>query len=203
MTGKVSLPLSARTMNKEKSQRSTNIGHVPPFIPALNTLTKPASSLPTKYHYHSQIGLTQSASNDTNSHGRLQNWLVNTQTSHFSERSHLRKQVAIDSLDNASNYTPHHDKKKLQEMRRELILLFRFFCLDKNLIVQVLKDKKSVDGSGGIAREGKANFSEFDVHQMMTQSLSSVQDWLHELHTLHTENLTYKEKMAQLEVEST
>ena len=76
--------------------------------------------------------------------------------------------AAIDSLDNASNFTPRHDKKKLMEMRSELILIFRFFCLDKNLIVQLLKDKLSCDGSGGIARDGLASFPEQDVHQMMS-----------------------------------
>ena len=55
-------------------------------------------------------------------------------------------------------------------MRRELILIFRFFCLDKNLIVSYLKER----GSGGIARDGHAIFEEPDVHEIMSQALCSV-----------------------------
>ena len=75
----------------------------------------------------------------------------------------------FDSLDNASNFTSHHDKKKLKEMRKELILIFRFFCLDKNLIVELLKGP-----GGGVSKEGKARFPEPHVYEMLSQVLSSV-----------------------------
>ena len=60
----------------------------------------------------------------------------------------------IDSMDNASNFTKnsHFERKRFQEMRKELILMFRFFCLDKDLIHKMLK----VPTSSGytIAKEG-------------------------------------------------
>ena len=65
---------------------------------------------------------------------------MQTNTSHFSQQDYKNQNphqlisVIVDSLDNVSNYTARYDKKKLQEMRKELILIFRFFCLDKHFI---------------------------------------------------------------------
>jgi len=51
----------------------------------------------------------------------------------------------------------------MAEIRKELILIFRFFCLDKNLILSLLKE----DG-GGIAKDGCAKFPEVHVHSMLS-----------------------------------
>ena len=82
-------------------------------------------------------------------------------------------------------------------MRKELVLIFRFFCLDKNLIVDLLKGE-----DGSIADAGRAVFREPDVHSMMQQALASVQDWLHELSTLHTENLSLNKQLSQIHLHS-
>lgn len=82
-------------------------------------------------------------------------------------------------------------------MRKELVLIFRFFCLDKNLIVDLLKAE-----DGSIADAGRARFKEPDVYTMMKQALVSVQDWLHELSALHTENLSLNKQMTQLNLQS-
>ena len=82
-------------------------------------------------------------------------------------------------------------------MRNELILIFRFFCLDKNLIVNLLK------GPGGsIAKEGSAKFSEASVHTILTQALTTVQDWLRELHVHHSEVIDQRKTSARLELET-
>ena len=58
------------------------------------------------------------------------NHIINVNTSRFTHQSH--KQFSfVDSLDNGSNVTSTYDRKKMQELRKELLLIMRFFCLDK------------------------------------------------------------------------
>ena len=81
-------------------------------------------------------------------------------------------------------------------MRKELILILRFFCMDKAFIVKMLS------GSGGaVTKEGQARFSEKHMHGIMQQVLSEVQDWLRELHTLHFESIDQRERIVGLESE--
>jgi len=93
---------------------------------------------------------------------------MNVNVSHFSNKTG-NLLSPVDSLDTGSNYTLRYERKQWQEMRNELILIFRFFCLDKHLIVNLLK------GPGGsIANEGSAKFSEASVHTILTQALITV-----------------------------
>ena len=92
----------------------------------------------------------------------MQHRLINTNTSHFTNQSQKLGPAsigatgqALDSLDNASYFTSRHDKKRMQELRKEIILIFRFFCLDKQLIGDLLKGP-----TGSIAKEGYATFTE-------------------------------------------
>jgi hypothetical protein len=117
---------------------------------------------------------------------------MNSNVSHFSNQTG-NLLSPIDSLDNGSNYTLRYDRKQWQEMRKELILIFRFFCLDKNVIVNLLKGP-----DGSIAKEGSVKFSEASVHTILTQALSTVQDWLRELHVHHSEVLDHRKTIAKL-----
>lgn len=159
-------------------------------------------ALPTK---NKTVGLSASASNlDQSSSSRRLNHLVSANTSHFSNQMSYQNllhnnsnQAVVDSLDNASNYTRRQARKQLLEMRKELILLLRFFCLDKDKITELLRGP-----TGSIAQEGQALFTEGQVHAVLSQVLQSVQDWLKELHCVHDENLIQRETIVRMQSES-
>ena len=81
---------------------------------------------------------------------------MNTNTSRLTHRSQNKVGMTVDSLDNGSNVTQRYDRKKLKEMRKELILIFRFFCLDKDFIAEMLRGKAGF----GVAPEGSVRFAE-------------------------------------------
>ena len=152
--------LSASNLNQGKQTVIAPVSMFP-----TTTRAKHPGTVPSKHKtVASALGQSTHSRDRSNSSRRLHH-LANTNTSHFSnwmsQQSH--QNILVESMDNGSNFTARHDKKKLLEMRKELILMFRFFCLDKEEITRLLRGP-----TGSISDPGQASISESQVHSVLT-----------------------------------
>ena len=144
--------LSASNLKQGKQTVIAPVSMFPTTAPA-----KHPGTVPSKHKTVTSVRGQSTHSRDGSNSSRRLHHLANTNTSRLSnwmsQQSH--QNILVESMDNGSNFTARHDKKKLLEMRKELILMFRFFCLDKEEITRLLRGP-----TGSISDPGQATLSE-------------------------------------------